>query len=302
MGRIADALKKAQSDHEAKLRFGIGGPTAVPIVEEAAPPMERIRGRPPKDGPGIPEIPLRQPIPVHGPATMPLGPMPDWDIDPLVVTLRERETPVSEQFRAVRTWLMSRTATAERCCYAMTSSIPNEGTTVAAANLAGCLSEVRHLRILLVDANLRSRALAGLFKMTEQPGLADILAGRCGMQDAIRKTPISNFDILPSGVPGKLNPAELFSIRAAPLLFEELRERYHFILVDTPAVQSASDIGIIGSFCTGVLVVVRIKRTPSHLVRQSVRWLQAHNLNVIGCIAAGHRHRTVRPELHAGDA
>ena len=47
-----------------------------------------------------------------------------------------------------------------------------------------------------------------------------------------------------------------------------------------------SDVGVIGALCTGIVMIVRMNKTASHLVRQSLHWLQANNLDVIGCIAA----------------
>jgi len=313
MGRIADALKKAQIEREEKLRIGaaIGAPVlptnTIDVVSPPEPAMRESRASPRKNRreQGInPAEAFHRPIPVApsraGPA--PMSPLPSWDISPLVVTMTERDSPVAEQFRAVRTWLMSRVSAAERCCYAITSSIAQEGKSVAAANLAVSLAEVRHLQVMVVDADLRGGGLGKLFKMPDQPGLADVLAGRCPLADAIQSTPIPNLSFMPAGVCGELKAAELFSTRAASVVFEDLRARYHYVLIDAPAVQRSADIGVIGTFCTGIVMVVRMHKTPTQVVQQSVRWLQSHNLNVVGCIAAGQTSKSAGAELHVAGA
>ena len=215
-----------------------------------------------------------------------MDPMPTWDVDPTVVAVHDRSSSITEQYRAVRTWLLSHTTVGEHNCVAITSAVAREGKTVTSANLAVIMAEVRHQNVLVVDSDLRCGALAKLFRRESAPGLAEVLGGTAPLADAIQRTPIPNLSFLPSGKPGKLNPTELFSSKAAGLVFDEICERYHYVLVDTPPVQTFSDVGVIGRFCSGIIVVVRMHKTTSNVVRQSVQWLQSNNLNVLGCIAA----------------
>lgn len=286
MGRIADALKKAQQERSARISMG-GIVAAVESETVGAAIGNSLRGL--VEG-------LTEPINTLPPRATPrsgqsrhapqLSPMPHWDVDPTVVAVRDRTSPVTEQYRAVRTWLMSRNTIGERSCLAITSSVANEGKTVTAANLAVILAEVRHLNVLVVDADLRRPRLHELFRTPEMPGLAGVLAGRAALGDVIAQTPIPNLSFLPAGNCEDLSPADLFNSKCTSLVFDEIRERYHYVIVDTPPVQRVSDIGVIGALCSGIIVVVRMHKTPSAVVRQSVRWLQANNLNVIGAIAA----------------
>lgn len=213
--------------------------------------------------------------------------LPKWDVDPSVVAVTDRSSAVVEQYRAVRTWLLSHSNVGEHDCIALTSAVPQEGKTVTTANLAVVMAEVRHLNVLAVDADVRRGSLAKLYGIEPAPGLADVLAGRAQLGDAIARTPISNLSFLPASKSFDVSPTELFNSKAADLLFDEIRERYHYILVDTPPIQSYSDVGVIGTMCSGIVMVVRMNKTPSNHVRQSLQWLQANNLPVLGCIAAG---------------
>jgi capsular exopolysaccharide synthesis family protein len=164
--------------------------------------------------------------------------------------------------------------------------MPKEGKSVTAANLAVAMSEVRQMQILAVDCDLRQGGLGKLLRRSEGPGLADVLAGNAALRDAIHPTPLENLSFLPAGDCGAASPAELLNSTAAARVFEEIRDSYHCTLVDTPPVQQVSDVGVIGGLCTGVVMVVRMNRTDSQIVRQSLRWLQSNNLNILGCIAA----------------
>lgn len=315
MGRIAQALKKAHQERAEKLRLGLGEasalrgavrwtpdtPNAAPVTETASattsqsPVSTLIEEGPEPSGPApartsrLPGLRSLASVITRHPRTVEpvtLEPLPPWDVHPSVVAIRDRESPITEQYRAVRTWLLRRSGTTEHSCIAITSSIPREGKSITVANLAAVMAEIRHLKVLAVDADFRQGRLATLLKTPNAPGLADVVAGRITLDEAIRQTPRNNLQILTAGAYHDLNPAELINSTAAATVFEEIRERYHFVVVDTPPVQKLSDTGVIGALCSGIVVVVRMNKAPAHLVKRSVHWLQSNNLNVIGCIAA----------------
>ncbi len=227
------------------------------------------------------------------------APLPEWDIHPTVVAVHDRRSVITEQYRAARTWLLRRNSAGKHAIVAVTSSIPREGKSLTTANLAVVLSEVRHMNVLAVDCDLRQGTLARLFKIPNAPGLAEVLAGRASLKEAIARTPIGNLFVLPAGDCADLNPTELLNSVGAPRVFDEIRESFHFTLVDTPPVRRLSDVGVIGPLCTGIVVVVRMNKTASHLVRQSVHWLRENHLDVLGCIAADCQTKGARYEYEA---
>lgn len=287
MGRIAEALKRAESERREASRITTSAPAPRGGLEHlrtnkspaVSAPAERIAAEPP---------------------------LPTTAWDPRLVLQFDRAGAVAEQYRAIRTWLLSHNSTGEHRILGLTSSTPGEGKTVTVGNLGLALAEVRHLSVLLVDGDLRRPALGRTFGIQPNPnsaggGLADILSGRCQLGDAIRRTAVENLHILPSGSVGTLTPAELLNARSARRVFDEIRDRFHYVLVDTPAVQSASDVAVLGAMCTGMLMVVRMNQPSSGIVRQSVRWLQANNVHVLGCVAVGANNRASRV-LYQNDA
>jgi capsular exopolysaccharide synthesis family protein len=313
MGRIAEAIKKARQEREEQFRLGLADREVKPVektcsavarqVQPAAAAKDRVaaavldRMASAAGGRGVQGMAAVRGL-VSGISSKadsaPLGPMPTWDVHPTVVCVHERSSSVAEQYRAVRTWLLRRNTAGEHLSLAVTSSIPREGKSVTAANLAVCMAEVRHKSILAVDCDLRQSSLSRLFKVSNVPGLAEVLAGKATLAEAIAPTPLGNLFILPSGCCQGINPTELLNSPMATRAFDEIRERYHYVLVDTPPVQKLSDVGVIGALCTGILMVVRMHMTPSNLVRQSLHWLQSNNLNVIGCVAASCSLRDAR--------
>lgn len=307
MGHIAEALKKARQERGAGIGCSptplhdalpasslpmreigtgrIGGLAAVP--GRAAVAVQGLRGARPAAGEAprtgdserVSALDSLHPAEAFGDVR--------WDVDAGVVSAIDRTGPITEQYRAVRTWLLARVRPNERTALAVTSSMPREGKTVTAANLAVVMAEIRRMRVLLVDCDLRRGELAGLLRLRVAPGLADVLSGRLGLDEAIVPTPLPNLWVLPAGDLAGANPTELFNSVAASRAFDEIRERYHYSVVDTPPVHRVSDIGVIGALCTGIVMVVRMRRTPMGVVRQSLQWLQANNLHVLGTIAAG---------------
>jgi len=289
MARIADALKKAEAERRVKARLsGLTADTA-------------------KSPRGIAELPSFQ----WAPKKIDIAPPPavvestsppvDWDVHPSLVTMTDRGSTVAEQYRAARTWLLSRLTPGQRSCLAITSSVPREGKSVTTANLAIAMAEVRHLQVLAIDCDLRQGSLGKLFKLPAVPGLTEVLTGRASLDEAVRRTPIGNLSVVTAGLADHPNPTELLSSTQTSRLFDEIRARFHFVLVDTPAVQRVSDVGVIGSLCTGVVMVVRMHETAAHVVRQSLRCLQSNNLNILGCIAAACRPDVDRYADTAGD-
>lgn len=314
MGRIAEALRKAQQDREEQLRVGLAAqdsvvdaaapsdlpeeetPTSVSACEtreigesaiRSAPSSNRISrayaGLASHGGDIIRGLTSRV-TPRKTPEPPPVPPA--WDVDPALVCVQDRWSSLAEQYRAIRTWLLRRNTSGEHTALAITSSMPREGKTVTTANLAVSMAELRHLSILAIDGDLRGASLAKLFRLPKAPGLADVLAGRNTLAEALRPTPLPNLTILSAGLLQNQNPAVLLNSPMAAKVFDEVRERYHYILVDTPPVQKLTDVGVVGALCSGILLVVRMHRTPSNLVRQSLHWLQSNSLSVIGCIAA----------------
>jgi len=116
-----------------------------------------------------------------------------------------------EQYRALRTRLLSRNTRGLHQALVITSSLAGDGKSVTTANLGAVFAEVRHLRVLLVDADFRRSKLPALFGLDTQPGLIDVLMGQADIDQIVQQTPVGNLQLIAAGNTRGINPAELLS-------------------------------------------------------------------------------------------
>ena len=92
---------------------------------------------------------------------------------------------------------------------------------------------------------------------------------------------------MPVGRTNDVNAAEILSSANARSVFDMLRQRFHFAVVDTPPINTVTDVGIIGQMCYGVILLVRVNQTRESMAKHSIRLLQANNINILGCMVIG---------------
>jgi len=194
---------------------------------------------------------------------------------------------IAEQYRSLRTRLLSQNPQYEHRTIAVTSSVPKEGKSVTTLNLGSVFAEIRHLNVLVVDGDFRRSSLAKKLNQPNGPGLAEVLAGEATYSEVIRSTPIPNLNFIPAGSTQHHSAAELLASSAARPLFHRMLNDYHYTLVDTPPATTVSDVGVIGQLCSGVILVVRLHRTDEGAAKRSVRLLQSNNIPIVGCLLIG---------------
>jgi protein-tyrosine kinase len=276
MGRIAEALKKAERERVGRVASG----EDAAVATLAAP--ARVR----RAEVGLPPIPDAAGV-AQGPTTSGEG------LCESLVAYHDRLSPVSEQYRALRTRLLSHNPQNEHRVMAVTSSTPKEGKTITTLNLGFTLAEIRHHNILLVDADFRRSSLAQCLNLRSSPGLAELLTGEATYREVIQHTPVPNLHFVAAGVSKNRSAPELLSDITARAVFRWFESQYHFTVIDTPPATTVTDVGIIGQFCSGVIMVVRMHRTPEPLARRAVRLLQVNNVPILGCVLVGRDGRSV---------
>jgi capsular exopolysaccharide synthesis family protein len=174
-----------------------------------------------------------------------------------------------ESYRTLRTRLINRQAKKKISTIMITSAIPGEGKTLTALNLALCYAQLPEARVLLVDADLRSRGLSAHFGNPEIPGLLEVLAGEVSSEEAILTTDHKNLFFVNAGAKmGTVSPAEQFASPNWKEFLAKNSELYSVILVDSPPVLAVSDSELIGAGCDGLLVVVRALHTSREVLQR----------------------------------
>jgi len=158
--------------------------------------------------------------------------------DNLVVNHKPKSA-IAESFRSVRTNLQFMGTLNRKKIILITSSVGNEGKSFVSINLANVFA-LQNYRVVVVGLDLRKPKIFQDFKMNNTIGVSNYLIGQATLDQVIRKTPIENLDLISSG-PVPPNPAELIAKPEMKAMFDELEQRYDFIVVDTPPLGIVSD-------------------------------------------------------------
>lgn len=163
----------------------------------------------------------------------------------------------------------------------ITSTIPNEGKSVIAMNLAFSLSELGK-RVIFIDADLRHSVLIGRYKVGRQvKGLTHYLSGVNSFDEIVCETNVKNLHMVFSGtVPP--NPSELLESVYFRELIKQLRQAYDYVIIDTPPIGAVIDAAIVGKECDGVLLVIGSGDISYKGVQRTESQLRASGSKIIG--------------------
>jgi len=279
MGRIADALKRAEQERRQKL----GGAAASAPWDWSAPSVRAPSEitAPTADPAEALESESTSKTPLTEPAPLVEG------LSESLVPFYERSSLVTEQYRSLRTRLLSQNPNYEHRVIAITSAVPKEGKSVTTLNLGCILAEIRRLKVLVVDGDFRRSSLAHMLNQPTGPGLAEVLAGDATYEQVLRSTPIPNLMFMPAGSTKGRSAPELLTAASAIPAFKRMQNEFHYTIVDTPPATTVTDVGIIGQMCSGVVMIVRLHRTHEAAAKRAVRLLQVNNIPVLGCLLVG---------------
>src|SRR5215472_13470524 len=195
------------------------------------------------------------------------------------------KSQTSEAFRALRTALLLSQAGHPPQVILVSSALPREGKTTAAANLAVTLAQLGDKTVVL-DADLRKPGVGRVLNLGTDTyaGLSSYLAGASSLDPVIVPHPaIPNLAAIPTG-PLPPNPADLLSSHKLSDAIAELRSKYKFIVIDTPPIMAATDAVILSVHADGVLLVVRSGETPKEAFTRSRDLLNSVKCHLLGVV------------------
>jgi capsular exopolysaccharide synthesis family protein len=193
------------------------------------------------------------------------------------VALSRQDVRARESYRSLLAALLLSKAEKPARTILVTSAIAQEGKTVTLANLGLALAETG-FQTLLVDSDFRNPSLSRRFGLSNGKGLSIYLAG--GEID-IRGVSQPNLYVLPAG-PVPPNPVALLTASRFSETLERLREKFQFILIDSPPVLALADAAILASKVDGVILVVRAGVTPQEVVTRANLQLVRSGASVLG--------------------
>jgi polysaccharide biosynthesis transport protein len=195
------------------------------------------------------------------------------------------KSQMSEAFRALRTSILLSQAEHPPQVILVTSALPREGKTTAAANLAVTLAQLGD-RTVLVDADLRKPGIGRLLNLGsgKYAGLSSYLAGVSSLDlISVPHPAIPNLVAIPTG-PLPPNPADLLSSHKLADAIAELRTKYKFIVLDSPPIMAATDAVILSVQADGVLLVVRSGETPKEAFTRTRDLLNSVKCRILGVV------------------
>ena len=173
----------------------------------------------------------------------------------------------SEAYRAVRTALYFAAQASGHKVFQVTSSDAGDGKTTLAANLAISIAQSGK-RVVLLEADFRRPRLQQLFDLQDSKGLSGALADSEEVLDVFNVTPVENLSVITCG-PRPANPADLLTSPRFEQLLEVLREKFDFVLVDSPPLLAVTDPAIVAPLVDGVLLVLRLTKHARSGIRRS---------------------------------
>lgn len=206
----------------------------------------------------------------------------DQSVNPYLVLFHEPAGYRAEQVRALRNRLVAMNPDGEPKTLVVTSAVRDEGKTIAALNLAMAMAELERQQVVLIDADMRRPGCERYLNLNPEPGLSDVLLGRTTVDKVLRPAGYRGLMLVGPGTRVS-NPAEVLSSSRLDELLHRLKERFHYVVIDTPPVLPSTDAGVLASRVDGTLVIVRLERSLKKQTREAVRTLQDMGGNVLGC-------------------
>jgi capsular exopolysaccharide synthesis family protein len=212
------------------------------------------------------------------------------DFSMRLTTLDDPAGDASEAYRTLRASLLRILKMSPPAVVVFTSPGPSEGKSTTCANLGVALAQAGH-KTLIMDCDLRGPLLHKVFGLSNSYGLVDVLADGHELQDLLREPPLANLNVVTAG-PIPPNPTELLGSGRFSEVVREARERFDYVLLDSPHLLAAGPSSMgpfadpleLDSRADGVLLVLDAQGTTRNALRQAMRTLESAESSVLGLV------------------
>ena len=203
-----------------------------------------------------------------------------------IITSYSPKSSASEAFRILRTNILSKKKQNESMSIIITSSGPKEGKSTTIANLAVTLAQME-VKVVLVDVDLRRPMVHNLFNLKKEQGFSDYLFDKnANLDDYIKNTSNNNLKVITSGyIPP--NPSELLASPSMDKAIIELKERFDFVLFDSPPLIAVTDSLVLAPKVDLISLAVRVNRVDKQVIKRAIELLDNLDLKITGAVING---------------
>lgn len=192
-------------------------------------------------------------------------------------------SPIAEAFRSFRTNIQFSNIDKQIKSLVITSSIPGEGKSTIAFNLALSTAQTEK-RVLLIDTDLRKPNIYSYIEIQDSVGLTNIIVQDMDYREVLHsKEDFLNLDIIISG-PVPPNPSEILGSEKMKSLMDELEQEYDMIILDSPPVGLVTDAAVLSTIVDGVIMVCAASKTKREDIGKAIDSLNKVNANIIGFV------------------
>ena len=275
MSRIHEALKKAAQERSSQLAAS-GEPSFLEVAD--APRMGVPLRELEEPAPGTPDLLEASGFLRYEDLIKRCNPA-RWRIDARTSVFEgaDEANVGAERFRTLRSRLYQIAGTRPLRRMVVTSSVPAEGKTFVAANLAQSIVRQPDRKVLLIDADLRASRLHQLLGAPREPGLTDYLKGEADEFKVMQKGTDAHLCLIPAGSEVS-NPSELLLNERMKRLLELVTPIFDWVIIDTPPALPVHDASMMADLCDGVLFVVRAGSTDNEMAAKAAAAFQEKNL------------------------
>lgn len=200
---------------------------------------------------------------------------------------------ICEAYKTARTNLVFSLARNDNKIVTVTSCSSGEGKSINCINMAIALSQIGE-KVLIIDANLRNPSMHTLFGIKCKYGLSLILGGFCAnVDDAVNKNVRKNLDVIVAG-PIPPNSSELLSSPYMKQTLDRLKDRYDYIIIDTPAINGTPDSQILNTLVSGMILVVRAEHTSHVALQEALKTIKLANGKILGFLKVDCNPKMIR--------
>ena len=189
------------------------------------------------------------------------------------------KSPVSEAFRSIRTNIEYIVQGKDKCVFSVIADSPGIGKTYISINMASIYA-MYGKNTVLIGMDFRKPRLYQEFGISNKMGVSSYLAGKASIDEIIQPSgKLPNLDVITAG-PIPPNPAELIASDKCNKLFEELKERYDYIIIDTPPLLWVTDALLLMKHVDTSLYVVRQAVTNKKAFETVIKDLEQRKYNI----------------------